>query len=1166
MAGLLVALLTTNITAQTKYQISLVAGKNPEGSNAIEAPLGQPQGVAADAQGNVYFVDQDNLRIRKIDASGKITTIAGTGENGFSGDGNLAVKAQVSSSVEVLAMDSSGDLYFSDGSRIRKITMATGIVTTIAGTGTAGFSGDGGLATAADINFPGGIAFDSADNLYFTGSDHRIRRIEKATGIITTYAGTGVKGAAGDGGPAIDAQFNAPQGLAFDNADNLYIAGRQDSRVRKIDGVTKIITNVAGTGAKSFGGDGGPALDAQFFLPVDVALDAAGNLYIADGNNLRIRKVDMTTGNISTFAGNGGSNFSGDGGVATAAQVSTNNLTIANGQLYLSDGNSARIRKIDLSTNIITSIAGTGVAQYLASGFSGDGGPAINAAFNNPEGLAVDATGNVYIIDKDNHRIRKVDVTKGNISTIAGTGTSGFSGDGGLATAAQLNAPAGITVDANGNVYISDGGNHRVRKIDAGTGNISTIAGVGTNAFSGDGAAATSAELNSPKGLVLDASGNLYIVDSGNYRIRKVNANTGNISTIAGTGASSSSGDGGLATAAGLISLEGIAIDNAGNIYIIQAPLLESLVRKIDATTGIITTIAGKFGFPGSSINDGGLATNGYLSRPRGVAVDASGNVYIADTFHDRIRKIDATTGNISTITGRGTNALTLVEGDATKAAINRPAGIAVDAQGNIYFSDSQNHAIRRLTLATTLELKQQTNTIATLESHAFNNTKVNATTQTDFTISNTGAIPLNVSRVTATGDFSIVSAPTRAIAGTTTTSNIITVNPGNNTSIKVAMNTNSVGAKNGTLEFRSNDLNVVTYKVKLSGLVRDDQTITFDALPAKAFGEANFQLSATGGASGNAITYTSSDANVATISGNTVTIVGAGTTTIIASQAGNTIYNAAIDVPQTLIVTKANQTVTFNALATKTFGDAAFTLSATGGASGNAITYTSSDTKVATVAGNTVTIVGAGKATITANQAGNMNYNAATNVSQTLTINKAVQTLTFDLGTNATKIVGDAAFDLMATGGASGNAITYMSSNTAVATISGNTVTIVGPGTTTITASQSGNANYEAAKDINQTLTVNQTTALAESLTNARLTLFPNPTPDVVHFRIKGQVTSTEINVTVLDRQGAVVLQSTQRLANGQMTLPINHLAAGYYLFKIKIGEEVVLRRIVKK
>ena len=279
-----------------------------------------------------------------------------------------------------------------------------------------------------------------------------------------------------------------------------------------------------------------------------------------------------------------------------------------------------------------------------------------------------------------------------------------------------------------------------------------------------------------------------------------------------------------------------------------------------------------------------------------------------------------------------------------------------------------------------------------------------------------------------------------------------------------------------------------------------------------------------------------------------------------------NDVTNGTYNISLQGMTFKASQTITFGALTTKTFGDATFNLTATGGASGNAITYVSSDTNVATISGNTVTIVGVGITTITASQTGSTNYNAATDVPQTLTVNKAAQTITFDLGANATKIVGAAAFDLTATGGASGNVITYTSSNTAVATISGKTVTIVGAGTTTITASQAGNTNYNAATDVTQTLTVTQPTGLAENLANAQLTLFPNPTPDVVHFRIKGKVSNAEVQTTVLDQQGAVVLQNTQRLVNGTMSLPINNLATGYYLFKIKIGEETILRRIVKK
>ncbi len=239
-------------------------------------------------------------------------------------------------------------------------------------------------------------------------------------------------------------------------------------------------------------------------------------------------------------------------------------------------------------------------------------------------------------------------------------------------------------------------------------------------------------------------------------------------------------------------------------------------------------------------------------------------------------------------------------------------------------------------------------------------------------------------------------------------------------------------------------------------------QAITFEALADKTYGDAAFDLTATGGASGHAVTFTSSDETVASISGSTVTIVGAGTATITANQAGNDNYSAALDVQQTLTIEKASQAITFEALADKTYGDAAFDLTATGGASGHAVTFTSSDETVASISGSTVTIVGAGTATITANQAGNDNYSAALDVQQTLTIEKASQAITFEA--LADKTYGDAAFDLTATGGASGHAVTFTSSDETVASISGSTVTIVGAGTATITANQAGNDNYSAA------------------------------------------------------------------------------------------------------
>ncbi|OJJ22075.1 hypothetical protein BKI52_08530 [marine bacterium AO1-C] len=374
-----------------------------------------------------------------------------------------------------------------------------------------------------------------------------------------------------------------------------------------------------------------------------------------------------------------------------------------------------------------------------------------------------------------------------------------------------------------------------------------------------------------------------------------------------------------------------------------------------------------------------------------------------------------------------------------------------------------------------------------------------------------------------------------------------------------------------GTLSIASNDPDEPTYTIDLKGVLKKtDQTITFDLgnNAIKAFGDANFDLAATGGASGNAVTFSSSNTGVATISGNTVTIVGIGTTTITASQAGGALYNAAPDITQTLTVNKATQTIAF-ALGnnnTKTFGDATFDLAATGGASGNSVTFTSADANVATISGNTVTIVGAGSTTITASQAGNGNYNAATNVTQTLTINKASQTITFDLGNNATKALGDATFDLAATGGASGNGITFTSANTDVATISGNTVTIVGAGTTTITASQAGNDNYNAATNVTQTLTVQSTvTALPQQLKVGKVSVFPNPVHHMLRIKITEKVAHNYVEITVLNHQGKKVLLMGQAIKNGQVELPIDQLKSGKYLLQINIGGETIVRRIVK-
>lgn len=339
--------------------------------------------------------------------------------------------------------------------------------------------------------------------------------------IITTVAGDGYEGYSelSENVPADSTGLYFPNSVAVDAAGNIYIPDQKNNRVRKVNGRTNYIATVAGNGSfkhYGFSGDGARADSAELSYPSAVAVDAAGNVYIADTRNQRIRKVTVKTGIITTVAGSRDNGFAGDGGPANAAQLSKPSAVAvdAAGNIYISDYGNNRIRKVTLATGVITTIAGNGT-----EGYSGDGAAATAAELNNPKGLAVDAQGNIYVADFGNNCIRKI-TPSGTISTIAGNNTSGFSGDGGAATAAQLNNPAGIAIDAQGNIYIADAGNNRIRKIAAG--NITTIAGNGKTAFSGNYVPAATASLNNPSGVAIDASGNLYIAETGNNRIRKI--------------------------------------------------------------------------------------------------------------------------------------------------------------------------------------------------------------------------------------------------------------------------------------------------------------------------------------------------------------------------------------------------------------------------------------------------------------------------------------------------------------------------------------------------------------------------------------------------------------------------------------------------------------------
>ncbi len=643
------------------------AGFSGDGGRATRAKLHDPMGVAVDGAGNLVIADHANRRLRVLAArsgtfygvkmtAGDLYTIAGQGQGTRLGDGGPATKAHLTP--RAVAVDRAGNLVVADelGLRVRVVAvrsgtfygvkMIAGDIYSVAGDGAAHPTGDGGPATKAGL-FPEDVAFDSAGNLVVADGANNLVRVvavkagtyygvKMTAGDIYAVAGDGQEGFAGDGGPATKAEFHIPEGVTVDGNGNVVVADLFNNRVRVVAVRTgkfygRVMTvgdiySVAGTGGLFYSGDGGPAIAAELNDPRAVAVDPAGNRVVADSSNSRVR---LATARAGIYYGE----------------------AMAAGHIY--------------------TVAGNGMF-----GFSGDGGPADKAELSVPSGLSVASSGNLAIADEANHRVRVVaaesgkfygmSMTAGDIYTVAGDGTAGFSGDGGPPTSAELDAPAGVGLGRSGNLLIADTGNNRIRVIAARTGkfygvnmtggDIYTVAGDGTAGFSGDGGSATSAELSFPSGVTADHSGNLVITDTSNYRVRVVAARTGtyykqamtagHIYTVAGDGISGGSGEGGPATLAQLGFPVTTAVDSAGNLVI--ADTGTNRVRVVAARTGrfygVAMTAGGMYAVAGDGIpgvaGDGGPATRAKLASPEGVALDGGGNLVVADSGTNRIRLV----------------------------------------------------------------------------------------------------------------------------------------------------------------------------------------------------------------------------------------------------------------------------------------------------------------------------------------------------------------------------------------------------------------------------------------------------------------------------------------------------------------------------------------------
>ncbi len=670
--------------AQPQYLITTFAGGGlpPSGMAATVMPLGNPSGLAFSVpQGTLYVTALNSLF--KIDTSGVLTRIAGTGRAGFSGDGGAAIDAQLNldTGFTGIAVDSTGTIYISDtaNNRVRKITV-DGHISTVAGDGNGTNSGDGGPATAAGLASPTGIALDSTGQLYIATSS-TIRKVS-TSGVVTTIAGNGLPGFSGDEGPALNAQLSSPSGVAFDAFGNLYIADSDNNRIRMVT-PAGTITTVAGNGNQGYAGDGGTASLAELSSPTGLAVDTQGDLIIADDLNNCVRKRS-TQGVISTVAGDGSDSFTTDGVLATATGIQ-GPLAVAvdaNGNLYVADSGNRRIREVS-GSGLISTVAGNGVYSY-----STDGVPATSVFLGNPEGVTVDTQGNVYIADSENNRVRMVSAF-GTITTYAGDGSVGNSGDGGLATLAQLWSPNDVLMGTNGNLYIAVGLYGVVRMVSS-SGTITTVAG-NTGFFDiQDGGSPTATGLSFPDGLAQDIYGNLYIADPGDQRVLQLST-TGLLVTVAGNGLAGYAGDGELGVAALFHDPSGVAVDRYGNIFIADTD--NSCIREVNSAGTF--TFAGRCTQPGYA-GDGGPASLAKLNSPYAVAVDSSGDVWIADSANSRIRMVSPA-GIISTVAGSGTSGYTGDGGPATSAQIGFVVGLSIDNTGRVFLADSLDGAIRVL-------------------------------------------------------------------------------------------------------------------------------------------------------------------------------------------------------------------------------------------------------------------------------------------------------------------------------------------------------------------------------------------------------------------------------------------------------------------------------------
>ncbi len=1052
-----VLILATAALAQ-EPAITTVVGTDPP------LTIVQPGRSAFDASGNAFVCDRNY--VLKITPAGSVSVFAGASQGGYNGDNRLAVGAKLNGPSGV-AVDPAGNVYIADSSnhRVRHVDALTGTITTVAGTGTAGYSGEG-VAASAQLSYPTDVALDPATGALFVAEHTGSCRVRKILGgTISTVAGNGTCSAeAGDGGVATSATFRQLRAITVGANSTVYVAAYRQIRTFSVAGGTVgNISSAAGNG-NSGTWDGTPTAPGALALGTINDIEAVGPYVYFAASGYRIGRFNQDgTGTVVSVAGSGGDGSSpaGDGGAATSAALAyTNSISNYGGWIYLSSSfPEAGIRRFQDGGAIEEFASGTLVT------YGGDDGDALAAYLNSPRKVAFDSAGNMYIADVGNNVIRKVDKASGLITTVAGmAGQYGPPTPGAAPTSTGISIND-IAVGPGDYVYIAET-NNRVWRFKPGVENMTPVAGDGNTGSAylpnGDGGPSLNAQFQFINGIAINNAGTVYISDGGHNRVRAFTVG-GTIWTVYGTGE--------------------------------QSVMLAPWGIGSSPTTGQVVATHGSLG--GASIVRQVAPSNSQLATTAGTiwssAVSDSGWVLYTDS--SGIYKASGGTG--TRVAGTGTRGFLGDGGPATSAELADPQGVTYDSQCHIYIADSGNNRIRRVpnivaltftslpagrtvtvdgtpyTTPTTLSLESGTqHTVGTTAIQGGVDTRHKFLSWSDGgAMTHSITVPGCVSTAAYTATFQTQHALTvnisPALSGTVSLSPAPEDDVFFNQGTVVSLTANAAGgfvfgSYAGPLSSMNPAQVTMSAPRNLTANFLKVQTISFDTLPDRVYGTGAFTVSATA-TSGLPISFTAS--GKCTVAGSTVTITGAGTCTITANQAGDGVWAAAPAVQQAFSIAKGDQSITFGTLSDKMPADPPFAVSASTN-SGLPVAFTA--TGQCSILGSTVTILAVGSCTIRANQSGNADWNAAPEVARTFTIAKKEQTITF--ASLDDKTFGDPQFVIAATA-TSGLPVTFAA--VGQCSVSAATVSITGAGTCEITAAQTGDGNWNAAPAVQRTFAI---------------------------------------------------------------------------------------------